>query len=155
MTEKKWAYEDMALGRVISLGARTVAGEEIAAFAQAFDPQPMHIDEKAAKAGLLGGLAASGWHVCALMMRMMCDAFVLDSTSQGAPGMDYVRWKKPVFAGDVLSGELKVVARRRSASRRNLGLVTYRSELRNQHGEAVLEAASTSMFLLRDPEAVA
>ncbi|TIR42945.1 MAG: MaoC family dehydratase, partial [Mesorhizobium sp.] len=112
--------------------------------------QPMHLDEAAGKASILGGLAASGWHTCAMFMRMLCDAFLLDSTSQGAPGVDQVRWKKPVLAGDILRGNTTVLAKRLSRSKLQLGLVTLHSELFNQRGEGVFELENTVMFLARD-----
>lgn len=152
MNEKRWAYEDLRVGDVLELGSKTVSAEEIIEFAQQFDPQPMHLDQAAGEAGILGGLAASGWHTCSMYMRMMCDAFVLQSTSQGSPGMEYVRWKKPVHAGDTLTGRVSVVATRRSKSRSDLGFATCRGELKNQRGEMVLELENTGMFLLRHPE---
>ncbi|TKT77341.1 MaoC family dehydratase [Aquamicrobium sp. LC103] len=149
MSDRKWAFEDFVEGASISLGSKTVTAEEIIEFASEFDAQPMHLDEEAGKASILGGLAASGWHTCCIFMRMMCDAFLLDSTSQGAPGVEYVRWKKPVLAGDTLTGKSTVVAMRASASRPGLGFVTCRHELTNQRGEVVLELENTGMFLKR------
>jgi acyl dehydratase len=149
MTHKRWAYEDFAEGMSIDLGTKKVLAEEIIEFALEFDPQPMHLDEAAGKASILGGLAASGWHTCCMFMRLLCDGLLLDSTSQGAPGVDYVRWKKPVLAGDTLKGRSTVTAMRESAKRRTIGLVTCRHELRNQHGEVVLELENTAMFLKR------
>lgn len=151
MAAKRWAYEDFAVGAVLPLGEKQVSAEEIVAFARQFDPQPMHLDEAAGQASLLGGLGASGWHVCAMFMRMMCDSYLLDSTSQGAPGVDHVRWKRPVLAGDRLSGETTVVSKRPSKSRPELGLVLLRHELRNQHGETVFEMENTGMFRLAAP----
>ena len=149
MRTKKWAFEDFVPGSSIELGERHVTGEEIVEFAAEFDSQPMHLEEQAGKASILGGLSASGWHTCAMMMRMMCDTFLLDSTSQGAPGVDYVRWKKPVLAGDTLRGTVTVLEKRLSASRPGLGLVTVRYDLVNQRDEKVLEMKNTAMFLAR------
>ena len=149
MTEKKWAYEDFVVGTVIDLGSKHVTAAEIIEFASEFDAQPMHLDEEAGKASILGGLSASGWHTCCMFMRMMCDAFLLDSTSQGSPGMDYVRWKRPVIAGDTLFGTSTVTAARESASRPNLGFVTVTHEMKNQRGEVVAELQNTGMFLKR------
>lgn len=149
MTNVKWAFEDFEEGASIPLGSKNVTAAEIIDFASQFDAQPMHLDEAAGKASILGGLSASGWHTCCMFMRMMCDAFLLDSTSQGSPGIDYVRWKKPVLAGDTLTGSSTVTARRESASRPGLGFVTCRHELRNQHGEVVAELQNTGMFLKR------
>jgi acyl dehydratase len=153
MTGKTWAFEDFVEGGSIDLGARDVTAEEIVEFAREFDPQPMHLDEAAGKASILGGLSASGWHTCAIFMRLICDAFLLDSTSQGAPGVDRIKWKKPVLAGDRLTGKTIVLAKRSSKSRPSIGLVTMRSELYNQRGEAVFELENTVMFLKREAAA--
>ena len=150
MTGRTWAYEDFVEGDSLDLGTKTVTAEEIIEFASEFDAQPMHLDEEAGKSSILGGLSASGWHTCCIFMRMICDAFLSNSTSQGAPGIDVVRWKKPVLAGDRLTGKCTVLAKRISKSRPGLGLVTLRSELFNQRGETVLELQNTVMFLARD-----
>lgn len=149
MTSKQWAFEDFEEGGTISLGTKVVTAAEIVEFAREFDTQPMHLDEEAGKASILGGLAASGWHTCCMFMRMMCDGFLLDSTSQGSPGLDYVRWKKPVLAGDTLTGRSRTIAKRTSKSRPGLGFITVQSELVNQRGEIVLELQNTGMFLMR------
>lgn len=150
MSGKTWAFEDLAVGTVIELGSKRVTADEIVEFASEFDPQPMHLDEGAGKASILGGLSASGWHTCAMFMRMMCDSFLLDSTSQGAPGVAYARWRKPVLAGDTLTGRSTVTTARRSNSKPGLGLVTVRHELFNQRGVIVLELENTGMFLTRE-----
>ena len=149
MTCKTWAFEDFIEGGSIDLGTKDVTAKEIVEFAGEFDPQPMHLDEAAGRASILGGLSASGWHTCAIFMRLICDAFLLDSTSQGAPGVDRIKWKKPVLAGDRLNGKTTVLAKRESKSRPSIGLVTMRSELFNQRGEAVFELENTVMFLKR------
>jgi len=149
MTGKTWAYEDFVEGASIDLGVKHVTAAEVVEFASEFDPQPMHLDEAAGKASILGGLSASGWHTCAMFMRMMCDAYLVDSTAQGAPGIDVVRWRRPVLAGDTLSGQSTVLAKRLSSKRPTLGLVTCRHEIRNQKGEIVLEVENSAMFLTR------
>lgn len=149
MTAKTWAFEDFVEGGTIALGEKRVTAEEIIEFASEFDYQPFHLDEEAGRASLLGGLSASGWHTCCMFMRLLCDGLLLHSTSQGAPGIDYVRWKRPVLAGDILTGTSTVTAARESAKRPTIGLVTCRHELRNQHGEVVLELENTAMFLKR------
>jgi acyl dehydratase len=146
----RWAFEDFEVGTEIDLGSKSVTAEEIVEFASQFDAQPMHLDEEAGKASILGGLGASGWHSCCMLMRMMCDRFLLDSTSQGAPGVDYVRWKKPVLAGDTLTGSSSSRRKRLSATRPGLGFVTCRHQLVNQRGETVLELKNTGMFLTRE-----
>jgi acyl dehydratase len=150
MTAKKWAYEDFVEGAAFPLGTKLVTAEEIIEFASEFDAQPMHLDEAAGKASILGGLSASGWHTCAMFMRLICDGLLLDSTSQGSPGIDYAKWKKPVLAGDTLTGKTTVVSARISKSRPSVGFVAIRSELANQHGEQVFELLNTGMFLTRE-----
>jgi acyl dehydratase len=150
MSTRTWAYEDLGEGVIIDLGTKTVLAEEIIEFASEFDAQPFHLDEQAGKASILGGLSASGWHTCSMFMRMLCDALLLDSTSQGAPGIDYAKWKKPVLAGDVLGGKLTILSSRLSRSKPGLGFVTWRAELVNQKGELVFELVNTCMFLTRE-----
>lgn len=150
---KQWTYEDFVEGATLDLGTKMVTAEEIVAFASEFDPQPMHLDEEAGRASILGGLSASGWHTCAIFMRMLCDALLLDSTSQGAPGVDYVKWKRPVLAGDVLTGRLTILSKRLSRSKPNLGFVNWRAELFRQTGESVFEFENSCMFLTRQAAA--
>lgn len=150
MTARKWAYEDFTEGASIDLGSKHVTAAEIVAFAAEFDPQPMHLDEEAGRNSILGGLSASGWHTCAVFMRMLCDSFLLNSTSQGSPGIDQVKWKKPVLAGDTLTGRCTVLAKRPSRSKPQLGFVSVHSELFNQRGESVFELDNTVMFLTRE-----
>lgn len=139
-------YEDFAAGQTREFGPRTVTREEIVGFASEFDPQPMHLDENAAKKTILGGLGASGWHTCVVMMRLLCDGLLLDSSSQGSPGIDEVKWKKPVRPGDALSVRHTVLETRESKSRAGVGLVRQQCDVLNQHGENVLEMRFTAMF---------
>jgi acyl dehydratase len=139
-------YEDFAAGQIREFGPRTVTREEIVAFASEFDPQPMHLDENAAKKTILGGLGASGWHTCAVMMRLLCDGLLLDSSSQGSPGIDEVKWKKPVRPGDALSVRHTVLETRDSKSRPEVGLVRQQCDVLNQRGETMLEMRFTAMF---------
>ncbi|MBS9721074.1 MaoC family dehydratase [Tianweitania sp. BSSL-BM11] len=155
MTNKRWAFEDFIEGATIPLGEKHVEAAEIVEFAREFDMQPMHLDEEAGKNSILGGLSASGWHTVSMFMRLICDHFLLDSTSQGAPGVEYLKWKKPVLAGDTIRGEATVMAVRRSGSRPQLGFVTFRNSLYNQRNDLVLEFSNTGMFLLRNPELAA
>lgn len=145
-------FEDMSPGTEYPLGPKQVTVDEIIEFATEFDPQPMHLDEAAGRASILGGLAASGWHTCAMMMRMMTDSYLLRAAAEGAPGLDHVKWKRPVLAGDVLAGETRVLDRRQSRSRPGIGIVSLRHTLRNQHGETVIESENPVMVRLRAPE---
>lgn len=147
------AFEDFTEGLEIALGPYEVTKEEVIEFAREFDPQPFHLDEEAAKTSMLGGLSASGWHTCAMMMRMMADAYVLDSTSQGAPGVDFVKWKRPVRPGDTLFGTACVLSARRSAKRPTIGLARISTELRNERGETVLQSEHTLFLLTREAAA--
>ena len=146
-------FEDLTPGTTFELGPRPVSRDEIIEFASEFDPQPMHLDEKAGEASILGGLAASGWHTCAMMMRMIYDAYVSRSAGEGAPGIEFVAWKRPVLAGDTLTGTSEVLELRRSSSRPAIGIVRFRTELRNQRGETVFECENPVMVRLRNPEA--
>lgn len=145
-------WEDFPAGHVMAFGGAPVERDAVIAFAQQFDPQPFHVDEDAARASLFGGLCASGWHTCAMAMRMMCDAYLLDSASLGSPGIDALRWHKPVFPGDTLHMRMEVLTARTMASRPQVGLVQSRWQLSNQHGEPVLTMEGWGMFRRR-PEA--
>lgn len=142
----KLHFEDFAPGQVRKFGPRTVTREEIVAFAAEFDPQPMHMDEEAARATLLGGLGASGFHTIGIMMRMMIDGFLFNSTSMGANAVDDVRWLAPVRPGDALTLRATVMETRASRSRPELGFVTVLCELLNQNGTCVLRLTSPLML---------
>ena len=146
-------FEDFLPGAVIIHGPRTITRQEIIAFAAEFDPQPMHLDEEAAKKTMLGGLSASGWHTCSIMMRLIYDGLLVNAASMGAPSVDELKWLKPVRPGDSLSLRLTVLNKRAPKSRPDLGFVFVRCELVNQHGEAVLEASYPGMFAKRNREA--
>jgi acyl dehydratase len=143
-------FEDFVPGAVTTYGPRTVTREEIIAFASEFDPQPMHLDEEAAKKTMLGGLSASGWHSCAIMMRLLYDGFLVNAASMGAPGIDEMKWLKPVRPGDALSVRLTVLDKREPKTRPELGFVQFRCELLNQQGEVVLDSAYPGMFAKRN-----
>ena len=121
----KLHWEDFTPGRCFVHGPRRIDRDEMVAFAAEFDPQPMHLDEAAARASMLGGLAASGWYGCCILMRMCADAFVLDSTSMGAPGVDEVRWLAPIRPGDELTLRATVLDTRTSRSRPDMGFVRF------------------------------
>lgn len=147
------AFEDFRPGQVIEHPGLTVSREEILEFAREFDPQPFHLDEDAARASVLGGLCASGWHTCALLMRMIFEAYVEGSTSMGAPGLDELRWLRPVRPGDRLSMKATCLETRPSQSRPGMGLVRFTWDLYRQGGERVLTATGTNMFARRAREA--
>ncbi|HYS50006.1 MAG TPA: MaoC family dehydratase [Xanthobacteraceae bacterium] len=142
-------WEDFVAGSVAHYGPRLITREEIVAFAAQFDPQPMHLDEEAARATMLGGLAASGWHTCCIQMRMIADGFVLDSSSLGSPSVDEVKWLKPVRPGDRLTVRATVLQTRASNTRRGMGLVKMLFETLNQSGERVMTQVGTMMLARR------
>jgi acyl dehydratase len=146
-------WEDFPVGQVRAFGAMPVTRDAVLAFAGQFDPQPFHLDEEAAKASLFGGLSASGWHTCAMAMRMMCDAYLLDSASLGSPGIDHLKWLKPVYPGDTLGVRLTVLESRPMASRPGVGLIRSQWEVHNQHGDVVLTMQGWGMFRRRTPAA--
>lgn len=152
-TKKTLYWEDFEVGQTRKLGERKVSREEIIAFAAEFDPQPMHMDEMVAKDSMLGGLAASGWHSCALMMRMMCDSYLVDAASMGSPGLDEIRFVAPVRPGDTLSGRFTCVESRSSRSRPDLGICKMHYELFNQHGDLVMTWQCNQFFGRRTPGA--
>lgn len=150
MKDTVLSFEDFTTGRSFPLGPMTISREAVIAFAEEFDPQPMHLDEDAGKASLLGGLAASGWHTNAAVMRMMFESYVEASTSQGSPGIDHLAWKRPVMAGDTLSGRSIVLESRPLRSRPGLGIVRFRNEIENQSGELVCLSEFSIIFTMRD-----
>jgi acyl dehydratase len=131
-------YEDFRPGDVTSFGAVTITRDAIVDYAREFDPQPFHLDEEMARETFVGTLIASGWHTCALQMRMMCDAWVLRSSSMGGPGVEEVKWLKPVLPGDVLTVRQTVLEAKTSRSRPDMGLVLIRLETLNGALEPVM-----------------
>jgi len=139
-------FEDFAPGQVLELGSRTISRESMLAFAREFDPQPFHVDEEAAKRSIYGGLLASGWHTCSLWMRILCDGLLTDTASLGSPGIDELRWLKPVRPGDTLSVRMTILEAIPSRSKPDRGLLRSLTEMRNQHGEIVLTARGLSLL---------
>lgn len=146
----RWHWEDFPVGDVREFGATEVTREAVLAFASQFDPQPFHLDDAAAAASLFGRLSASGWHTCAMAMRMMCDAYLNDSSSLGSPGIDNLRWMKPVHPGDTLSMRMTVLEARPMASRPAVGLMLSRWEVMNQQRDTVMTMQGWGMFGRRD-----
>ena len=155
MTQKiiKHYWEDMPVGSVRDLGSITPTAEEIVAFATQFDPQPFHLDDEAAKASVFGGLCASGWHTCAMAMRLMVDNFLRESASLGSPGLESIKWLKPVFPGDTLRLQHTVIESRPMTKRLDVGLVRTVWAMFNQRGEQVLHMEGWGMFRRRTPGA--
>jgi acyl dehydratase len=149
----KLHWEDFRSGAVAIYGPRLVTREEIVAFAAEFDPQPMHLDEMAASATLLGGLGASGWHSCCLLMRMIADGFLHESNSMGAPGVDEVRWLKPLRPGTQIRVRATVLDKRASGSRPEMGFVKFLYEVLDEQDIVLTTLMSSMMIARRQPGA--
>src|SRR5580698_11050042 len=134
--------EDFKPGPFGSFGPHHVSREDILAFAAEFDPQPMHLDEEAAKRSMLNGLAGSGWHLCSIMMRMMFDGVIGRTASMGSPGVNETRWLAPLRPGDDLTLDIDVTEARVSRSRPDTGIVTFKGIVRNAAGQALCEMVS-------------
>ena len=139
-------WEDFRDGERIEMGRHTFTEREIVEFARQFDPQPFHVDREAAEKSFFGGLIASGWHTCAVGMRLTVDSHVSKSASLGSPGLDNIRWLKPVRVGDTITYSRVVLESRPSESRPGVGLVKSRWEAVNQHGETVMTMEGWGMF---------
>jgi acyl dehydratase len=140
------AFEDFTPGETVQYGDRLVTRDEIVEFAREFDPQPFHLDEAAARETMLGGLAASGWHMCAILMRLNCDGFLLRATSMGAPGIDEVKWLRPLRPGARVFVRRTVLDARASKSRPSMGLVKFLFELVNGDGDVLMTQEGSIMF---------
>jgi acyl dehydratase len=149
MSEKQWYFDDFVPGQEIELGQRTVNEDEIIAFATQFDPQPFHIDREAAAKSIYGGVIASGWHTCAMMMRMVLDGMRCEEASMGSPGLDGVRWLQPVRAGDTLSLRYVTKEVKPSTSKPDRGVVFSTWVATNQRGEPVCTIDGKALFKRR------
>jgi acyl dehydratase len=153
-------FEDFSPGEVIALGQKTVTAAEIIEFATEFDPAPYHLSEEGGRNSMLGRLSASGWHACAMLMRMIVDNLLANSTSQGAPGIDLCRWLRPIAAGTTIRATATVLSMRRSAKRPEIGFVQFRFHIHDAAGDGSPESALmmlevSNMFRLRHPGAAA
>ena len=146
-------WEDLQAGSTRDLGTISPTAEEIIAFASQFDPQPFHLSEEGGKASLFGGLCASGWHTCSMAMRLMVTNFLGQSSSLGSPGMENLKWLKPVYPGDVLQLTQHIVESRPMASRPDVGLIRSQWQMVNQHGQPVMQMEGYGMFRRRPAKA--
>ena len=145
--------EDLAVGQKQAFGRYEVTREEVIEFASKYDPQPFHLDDDAAAATHFGRLSASGWHTCAMTMAMLVENLKANrQAGLGSPGIDQLRWKKPVFPGDTLRCESVVIEKRRSGSRPEMGIFKSSLTVFNQNDEPVLEMVSNGLISTRDPE---
>lgn len=147
-------FEDIEVGRTASFGHYEVTREEVMAFAAKYDPQPFHLDDAAAAQTHFGRLSASGWHTCAMTMSMLVENLKENrQAGLGSPGVDELRWKKPVYPGDTLRVETTVLEKRRSKSRPEMGIFKSKLRVFNQNDEPVLEMVSNGLVQVRDPAA--
>jgi len=145
----KYWFEDFAVGMRLEVPGPVLTRDSIMEFARRYDPQPFHVDEEAAKQSAYGGLIASGWHTVSLAMRMICDAYLLDAASLGSPGVNEVRWLKPVRPGDAIRLRMTVLEAKPSKSKPDRGTVLHRWEVFNQKDETVMTMEGYGMFRRR------
>ena len=139
-------FESFEIGQKQSFGAYKVTEDEIIEFASKYDAQFFHLDHEAAQDSLFGGLCASGWHTCAMTMSMMVENMDLYGRSLGSPGIDSLRWLRPVYPGDILSVQMEVLDTVPSKSRPNIGVVTNKVSVSNHKGVVVMEFTSKGIF---------
>jgi acyl dehydratase len=144
-------FEDYVEGEVYRFGSIAVEADEIVAFAKRFDPQSFHTDPEAAKQSPFGGLIASGWHTAALMMRLFADHYLTHVASLASPGIDELRWRKPVRPGDTLSIRVTVLKAAPSKSKPDRGVVTSGIEVLNQADESVMTLTAVNFIARRTP----
>lgn len=144
-------FEDYIEGTVREFGPAAISEEEIIAFGKQFDPQPFHTDPEAAKDSIFGGLIASGWHTAAVTMRILVEKYLSDVASLGSPGVEELRWLKPVYPGDQLSARVTVIETRRSRSKPDRGIVRSYIEVFNQDREVVMDMKATNFMRCREP----
>ena len=143
-------FEDIVVGQKNSFGHYEVTMEEVLEFATKYDPQPFHLDNEAAAQTHFGRISASGWHSCAMTMRMMVDNMkVNQQAGLGSPGVDEIRWLKPVYPGDTLRVESEILSKRQSVSKPEMGSFQGRNTVFNQHNEAVMTMVSTGLIRVR------
>jgi acyl dehydratase len=142
-------FEDYLPGSVFEYGEIRVEEAEIVEFARRYDPQLIHIDRDAAASGPFGGLIASGWHTATIMMRLLVDRFLPKAASLGAPGIDELRWIRPVRPGDVLRLRVSILEARRSRSKPNRGMVRTLVEVLNQNAEVVMSLKPVNLIRCR------
>jgi len=145
---ERW-FEDYVVGTMAEHGTVVVDEAELLDFGRRFDPQPFHVDAEAAARGPFGGLIASGWHTCALMMRLFAQEYLSEASSLGSPGVDELRWLRPVRPGDRLTLRTTVEEARLSRSKPDRGLVRTRVELRDDDGGGVLSLTAMNLILAR------
>ena len=145
----RYYFEDFSVGRVFDSGTRQLSEQDILGFAREYDPQYFHTDPEAAKQSIFGGLIASGWQTVGVCMRLMCDSYLLETSTLGSPGVDAVRWVKPVYPGDTLRMRATVIAAKPSSSKPDRGMATMRWDVFNQKNELVMHMQGMLMMKRR------
>ncbi|MES0811597.1 MaoC family dehydratase [Roseibium sp. SCPC15] len=145
-------FEDFATGQSFDLGSIQVSKEDIIEFASEFDPQDFHLDEDAGRNSMLGGLAASGWHTAALVMRLLATGLLNKSTGRGSPGISKLKWQRPVSPGDVLTAVAEVLETKDLRTKPDLGLVFVRVTATNQSGTQVILWENPILFQKRQAD---
>ena len=138
--------EDFVAGETVDLGSHEFTSESIIAFAREYDPQPMHTDPARAAESPFGGLIASGWHTAGVYMRLLVDNLIGGTVSFGSPGLDQLRWLKPVRPGDVLRARITFLDVTPSRSKPDRGILRSRGEMVNQHDEVVMSVEAVNFF---------
>ena len=142
-------FEDFAEGQVYDLGELRVSEPEIVEFARKYDPQAFHVDPEAAQRSIFGGLIASGWHTGSMYMGLLVRGLLQQSATLGSPGVDEMRWLKPVRGGDLLRGRVTITSVRPSSKHADRGTVGTLGELFNEQGERVFFVRSAGIFARR------
>jgi acyl dehydratase len=142
-------FEDYAVGTTFDCGSIVVEEAEVMSFATRYDAQYFHTDREAAKGSPFGGLIASGWHTAALTMRLLVEGYLSSVASLGSPGIDELRWTRPVRPGDVLHVRVTVLEAKRSRTKPDRGIVHSLIEVFNQHGESVMSFKAMNLFRCR------
>lgn len=147
-------YEDLIVGETRQYGSYQVDRQEVIDFASKYDPQAFHLDDEAAAQTYFGRLSASGWHTAAMMMRMNVDSWAEEQQAGlGSPGIDELKWLRPVYPGDTLRCETTLIEKRRSASKRHMGLIKSRTDVINQDNVIVMSVIANGLIKVRNPDA--
>jgi acyl dehydratase len=152
VTHLRMHFEDLEIGQTFELGPRTVSREEMIAYAREFDPFPFHVDEAAAKASLLGGLAASGWQTGCISQALLVEAFLNHAASMGGLGFRDLKWRSPFMAGSTISGTATLTALRRSDSRPGMGIVDIAFDMHDENGNQLLTMTLINMIATREAD---
>lgn len=152
MSQSQLMFEDLPPGRIFQSAERKVSAEEIIEFASEFDPQPMHLDEEAGKASILGGLSASGWHTCSLGMALFFESMIANTAGEGSPGVDVVEWRRPLLAGDTIRLQTEIKSGRALKSRPGVGMIAIEQKITNQRDQLIMRLECSLMVRMRGEE---